>query len=71
MEEFEGIKIVHTYKGKKVTHTFFRNNKHLFTEPAPFLFESAIELLKRMKHTKKKYSVYIDESGKIGLSNPV
>ena len=70
MEEYEGIKIVHTYKGKKVTQTFFKNNKHLFTEPAPYLFESAIEILKRLKRTKKKHSVYIDELGKIGFSDP-
>lgn len=70
MAEYEGIKIVHTYKGKKVTHTFFKNNKHLFTEPPLYLLESAIELLKRIKDNTKKHTVYIDESGKIGFSDP-
>jgi hypothetical protein len=45
VEEYEGIKIIHTYKGKEVTQTFFKNNIHLFKAPNTRVLLKALEIL--------------------------
>ena len=71
MTNYENVIIVHTYKGKEVTQTFFNNNRHLFTEPKPMALRSALDILEGMAHNKKKYSLFIDETGNVSFREPL
>jgi hypothetical protein len=71
MTNYQNVKIIHTYQGKKVTKTFFINNRHLFTEPSPMALRSALDILDGMAHNKKSYSLFIDEKGEVSFREPL
>jgi hypothetical protein len=62
------FKIIHLYKGKKVSELFYLENKHLFKDPYPVVLDSAIEMTVRLK--EKTPSIFIDEFGKVTLLDP-
>lgn len=70
MTNYENVKIIHTYKGKEVTKAFFIDNRHLFTAPGPIALRSALDVLEGMKHNKKHYSLFIDETGEVSFREP-
>lgn len=71
MTNYENVNIIHTYKGKEVTKTFFINNRHLFIEPTPLALRSALDILEGMSHTGKKYPLFIDENGGVSFREPI
>jgi hypothetical protein len=70
MEEYEGIKIIHTYKGKEVTQIFFKNNIALFREPNTRVLLKALEILKTQDNPDGKQTIFIDEFGTIKYHAP-
>jgi hypothetical protein len=70
MEEYEGIKIIHTYKGKEVTQTFFKNNIHLFKAPNTRVLLKALEILETQENPTRKQKLFIDEFGKVNHNSP-
>jgi hypothetical protein len=64
------ISIIHTYKGKKISYSFFSVNSHLFTEPHPIALQSAIEFLNETIQDPEQKYLFIDEFGKVSYLPP-